>query len=278
VTIRDEDVSHQVHRGGCPSVGQIGVHSPRATTFLVKVSSRPPVRQHAGAFPCQPISRSSGLRSAATFPTLAREFRGRGVPQIGDAAVSPVPALERHLVAGWFRSQERGCHQVMGVLMVAVTELHDAVTQAVEGGYEDAAGRRVADVALVGDLIERVCGVGPSGLGCCTHDRKSTRRDRAPGSLLAMNFGDALQALKDGHAVTRQTWGPGVCLILIPGSQFTVAADRPLGRAMPGMVDQQVSYLPHIDKRHPTRGLAPWVPTHDALLADDWAKYPEYTA
>lgn len=88
---------------------------------------------------------------------------------------------------------------------------------------------------------------------------------------MAMDFGQALAALKDGARVTREGWnGEGQWLILVPGSTITVAADRPLGKAVPSLVGQPVEYRPHIDIRTVGTELVPWVASQTDLLAEDW--------
>jgi Protein of unknown function (DUF2829) len=86
-----------------------------------------------------------------------------------------------------------------------------------------------------------------------------------------MNFGEALEALKGGGRVTRAGWnGAGQWLILVPGSTITVAADRPLGKAAPRLIGQQVQYAPHIDIHTVQGALVPWLASQADMLAEDW--------
>lgn len=85
-----------------------------------------------------------------------------------------------------------------------------------------------------------------------------------------MDFGDALRALKDGKRVARRGWPDTMWLILVPGSTILVDADRPLGRAAAHLVGGPVAYGAHIDKVREGEGMEPWVPTHGAVLAEDW--------
>lgn len=86
-----------------------------------------------------------------------------------------------------------------------------------------------------------------------------------------MDFGQALDALRDGKRLTRTGWnGHGMWLVLVPGSQFTVTADRPLGKADPALVGQSVSYRPHIDMRTADGQIVPWIASQSDLLASDW--------
>ena len=95
-------------------------------------------------------------------------------------------------------------------------------------------------------------------------------------------FGKALDVLRDGDAVRRHSWNQEVfsgrdCLILVPGSVVTVDANRPLGRALPGQVDNELAYAAHIDLVHVAGDMVfvyPWAPTHGDLLAEDWETVP----
>lgn len=90
-----------------------------------------------------------------------------------------------------------------------------------------------------------------------------------------MDIGAAIHALRNGHRVTRPAWAhgptPGVpWLVLVPGSQITVEAGRPLGDGAPELVGRTVEYQPHVDLVDTDRRVRPWTPTHADLLADDW--------
>lgn len=86
-----------------------------------------------------------------------------------------------------------------------------------------------------------------------------------------MNFGQALDQLRDGGRVTREGWnGKGMFLFLVPGSTFTVEASRPMGKASPELVGSQVNYRPHIDMKTVDGEMVPWVASQTDLLADDW--------
>lgn len=86
-----------------------------------------------------------------------------------------------------------------------------------------------------------------------------------------MNFGEALDLLRAGKRVARPHWGlAGVWIFLVPGSTFTVSADRPMGKANPELVGKDVSYRSHIDVHNADGSVEPWVPTSTELLAFDW--------
>jgi hypothetical protein len=93
-----------------------------------------------------------------------------------------------------------------------------------------------------------------------------------PHGEMTMDFADALKALRDGKRVSRYDWAntPQGWLILVPGSEITVEAERPLGKAVPDLVGNAVTYTPHIDMYSYHGELGPWTPTQADLLANDW--------
>jgi hypothetical protein len=102
--------------------------------------------------------------------------------------------------------------------------------------------------------------------------------------IMGFGFGKALDILRDGDAVRRTAWNPGVFdgktfLIAVPASEVTVDAGRPLGKAMPSLVGAELFYGAHID-RVTVMGehvvfVESWAPTHDDLLAEDWMSWPK---
>lgn len=85
------------------------------------------------------------------------------------------------------------------------------------------------------------------------------------------DFSDALHELKEGGKVCRSGWnGKGMYLTLVPGSTFTVTADRPFGKASPELVGKEVKYLPHIDMFTAQGDFVPWLASQSDLLAEDW--------
>lgn len=83
-----------------------------------------------------------------------------------------------------------------------------------------------------------------------------------------MNFGNALEALKNGEKVSREGWnGKGMFLFLVPGSRFQV--DRPplLGIYPEGT---EISYHAHVDMKTAQGDVVPWLCSQTDMLADDW--------
>lgn len=83
-----------------------------------------------------------------------------------------------------------------------------------------------------------------------------------------MNFGQAVQHLKDGGKVAREGWnGKGMFLFLVPGSRFAVNRPPLLGLYPEGHV---VGYRSHIDMKTAQGDVVPWVASQTDILAEDW--------
>jgi len=87
---------------------------------------------------------------------------------------------------------------------------------------------------------------------------------RASSNVDAMDFGDAIRALRAGHRVARWGWnGKGMFLLLIDPyvtDQFTLAES-------PEIVGTLRSY---IAMKTADNGLVPWLASQTDMLADDW--------
>ena len=83
-----------------------------------------------------------------------------------------------------------------------------------------------------------------------------------------MDFGAALQALKNGQKVAREGWnGKGMFLFLVPGSVFKVNRAPLLGIYPEGT---EINYRPHIDMKTVDGEIVPWVASQTDVLAEDW--------
>ncbi len=83
-----------------------------------------------------------------------------------------------------------------------------------------------------------------------------------------MNFGQALEVLKQGHKVARQGWnGKNMFLFLVPGSTFKVNRAPLLGIYPEGT---EVNYCPHIDMKTADNKVVPWLASQTDVLAEDW--------
>lgn len=84
-----------------------------------------------------------------------------------------------------------------------------------------------------------------------------------------MNFGQALEALKQGKRVSRSGWnGKGMWLVLIPGSTFKVEEGRPLAKHI--SIGTEVNYHAHIDMKTAQNTIVPWLASQTDVLAEDW--------
>lgn len=83
-----------------------------------------------------------------------------------------------------------------------------------------------------------------------------------------MDFGAALQALKNGQKAAREGWnGKGMFLFLVPGSVFKVNRAPLLGIYPEGT---EINYRPHIDMKTVDGEIVPWVASQTDVLAEDW--------
>lgn len=84
-----------------------------------------------------------------------------------------------------------------------------------------------------------------------------------------MDFGGALEAMKEGYKVAREGWnGKGMFLFLVRGSTFLVNRPPLLGIYPEGTT---IHYRPHIDMKTANGEIVPWVASQSDLLEDDWA-------
>lgn len=83
-----------------------------------------------------------------------------------------------------------------------------------------------------------------------------------------MNFGQALDALKNDSRVARVGWnGQGMFIYLVPASSFEVNRQPLLGIYEAGTI---INYLSHIDMRTADGSCVPWLASQTDILADDW--------
>ena len=85
-----------------------------------------------------------------------------------------------------------------------------------------------------------------------------------------MNFGQAIEALKDGYKVSRAGWnGKGMWLILVPGSpNIKPVAGTPYSKAG---ITELVTINPHIDMFTATGEMQPgWLASQTDMLAEDF--------
>lgn len=85
-----------------------------------------------------------------------------------------------------------------------------------------------------------------------------------------MNFGQALEKLKEGYKVQRSGWNDkGMWLVLVPGSVVTVVEGRPLAKIFP--IGKEINYHPHVDMKGTDESIFVWNPNQLDMLANDWS-------
>jgi hypothetical protein len=81
-----------------------------------------------------------------------------------------------------------------------------------------------------------------------------------------MNFGEALQALKDGKKVERSGWnGKGMFLYYVPAAEYvsvTEIAKQTFGSTVP--------YGAYIAMKTAQNNVVPWLASQTDMLAEDW--------
>lgn len=82
------------------------------------------------------------------------------------------------------------------------------------------------------------------------------------------NFGQTIEALKQGFKVQREGWnGKGMFLFLVPGSTFKVNRPPLLGIYEEG---KEINYCSHIDMKTADDKVVPWLASQTDMLAEDW--------
>ncbi len=94
-----------------------------------------------------------------------------------------------------------------------------------------------------------------------------------------MNFGQAVEALKDGKKVARSGWnGKSMWLVLVPGTpNCSLSAGTPYHDALNTSHQGQshVTINPHIDMYNAQGEMQPgWLANQPDILAEDWEIVP----
>jgi hypothetical protein len=95
-------------------------------------------------------------------------------------------------------------------------------------------------------------------------------RDKREGHVMSnMNFGNALQALKDGKKVARHGWnGKNMWVIFVPGSKLEKLYE---GSAYAKHMSGPVTIRPHLDMCNADGQMQPgWLASQSDMLSDDW--------
>ncbi len=85
-----------------------------------------------------------------------------------------------------------------------------------------------------------------------------------------MNFSEALNALKNGHAVGREGWnGKGMFLYLVPAGAYPARTGA--AKAFWGD-DALVPYGAYIAMKTAQDNVVPWLASQTDILTDDWRR------
>ena len=83
-----------------------------------------------------------------------------------------------------------------------------------------------------------------------------------------MNFGKAIEGLKQGRRFAREGWnGKDMFVFLVSGSTFKVNREPLLSILGEGKV---VEYHAHIDMKTAQGYVVPWLASQADMLAEDW--------
>jgi hypothetical protein len=83
-----------------------------------------------------------------------------------------------------------------------------------------------------------------------------------------MNFGQAIEALKEGKRVQRAGWnGKNMFLYLVKGSKF-ISNRPPLNEIFPD--GTEITYHAHIDMWTAQGYAVPWLASQADMLSEDW--------
>lgn len=79
-----------------------------------------------------------------------------------------------------------------------------------------------------------------------------------------MNFGQAIEALKQGEKATRAGWnGKGMYLLYVPSEKWGIISE--IGLNIP-----KENLLPWIGLKTADRHFVPWLASQTDMLAEDW--------
>jgi hypothetical protein len=90
---------------------------------------------------------------------------------------------------------------------------------------------------------------------------------------MELNFGEALERIKEGRKFKRAGWnGKDMFIFLVPGSTFKVSRPPLLGIYEEGT---EINYHAHIDMKTADNKVVPWLASQTDILAEDWTEVVE---
>ena len=89
---------------------------------------------------------------------------------------------------------------------------------------------------------------------------------------MALTFGRALEAAKQGKKIQRRGWnGKNMFVYFVPGSTFDTPR-TPLDEIVPE--GTAVTYRPHLDMRYADGTFGVWLASQSDMLEEDWVVVP----
>lgn len=87
-----------------------------------------------------------------------------------------------------------------------------------------------------------------------------------------LNFGQALEALKEGKFLTRKGWnGKSMFVYLVRGHTFEKSLARGVvAEIAENIVSPTITYRDHLDMRYADGTFGVWLASQSDILADDW--------
>ena len=85
-----------------------------------------------------------------------------------------------------------------------------------------------------------------------------------------LNFGQAIEAMKDGKKVCRQGWnGKGMFLYYVPANKYP--ASRNTLKTLDGLFeDNMIPYGAYIAMKTAQDNVIPWLASQTDMLSEDW--------
>ena len=85
-----------------------------------------------------------------------------------------------------------------------------------------------------------------------------------------MDFGKAIEALKDGQRVAREGWnGKGMFLYYVPAASYPAQRNE-RGTMIGVFPDDMVPYQAYIAMKTVNDTVVPWLASQSDVLGDDW--------
>jgi hypothetical protein len=85
-----------------------------------------------------------------------------------------------------------------------------------------------------------------------------------------MDFGKAIEALKDGQRVAREGWnGKGMFLYYVPAASYPAQRNE-RGTMIGVFPDDMVPYQAYIAMKTANDTVVPWLASQSDVLGDDW--------